>query len=326
VIDAVRFSKLWETFGVANPEGFKITRVTKGGVEYRIDVVDAELQLKYLRSPVTGPIFARGYNVAGTVIEIEGPNQEPYRLVVGTVGQYEFWAKPLTYFAAPPMTWTYKLYWYDPNVTPPSPVTGPQMYPVCGENVAQDGMADFTAVLVDDENIDRPKLRVYAEQPNSFLIGCAGHAIAKQHLTGHTKAASHYLLWTTTINQRTANLKMITGDYCGNGNPFTVAGEKIKWQDEWSYYNTVDDPAYFPMTKVLEARWDENGATCLNEPRVNYKPNDKANEVYPDGVSDDMAEWCTGHFPIPPPCTGTYADMQGAHVISVNWKYSITPL
>jgi hypothetical protein len=235
------------------------------------------------------------------------------------------------------MTWTYDLRWYDPNDPVPNPTTGAQeLYPVCGENPDHDGMADFSAVLVDDENINKEKLRVYAVDTNdpaqagSFLIGCAGHAIAKQHLTGHTKAASHYLLWTTTINQRTANLKMLTGDYCGNGNAFTVAGEKIKWQDQWGYYNTVNDSSVLPIQRVLEARWDENGATCLNEPRVDYKPNEPtASNAFPNGVAPELepiAGWCTGSFPKPPPCTGTYADMQGAHVISVNWKYMIIHL
>jgi hypothetical protein len=240
------------------------------------------------------------------------------------------------------MTWTYDLRWYDPNQPPPpnSTTGAQQMYPVCGVNVEQDGMADFSAVLVDDENISKEKLRVYAVDTNdpaqagSFLIGCAGHAIAKQHLTGHTKAASHYLLWTTTINQRTANLKMLTGDYCGNGTPFTVAGEKIKWQDEWGYYNTVNDPSYIPMTKVLEARWDENGAICMNMPRVDYNydsNNELAQPYFPEpdraeGLMDPDDGWCTGNFLKPPPCTGTYADMQGAHVISVEYKYLIIPL
>jgi hypothetical protein len=332
VIDLAKFYKLWEN-GKPNPEGFKITGVSYAGsnTAYSIDVVDAELLIRYKR---TGAILARGYNVAGAVIHIQGPDLTHYALRVLSVGKHEFSARPYTYFGSPPMTWTYDLRWFFPDIEPEYPTGGQPMYPVCGENVEQDGMTDFSAVLVDDENISREKLRVYPVDTNdpaqvgSFLIGCAGHAIAKQHLTGHTKAASHYLLWTTTINQRTANLKMLTGDYCGNGNPFTVAGEKIKWQDEWGYYNTVNDSSVIPMQRVLEARWDENGATCLNTPRVNYKQNPTAAALYPlpTGVTADMAAYCTGNFPVPPPCSGTYNDMQGAHVISVNWKYMIIPL
>jgi hypothetical protein len=331
VIDAAKFYKLWEN-GKPNPEGFRIAGITYANSDtaYSIDVVDAELLIRYKR---TGAIIARGYNVAGAEIRIQGPNNTPYVLTVEAVSKHEFSARPYTYFGSPPMTWTYRLSWLDPTAEVP-PGTHPVTYPVCGENPDGEGMPNLWAVLVDDENISKEKLRVYSvdtsdpAQAGSFLIGCAGHAIAKQHLTGHTKAASHYLLWTTTINQRTANLKMITGDYCGNGKPFTVAGEKIKWQDEWGYYNTVNDSSVIPMQRVLEARWDENGATCLNTPRVNYKPNDTALALYPPptGVTNDMAAWCTGSFPVPPPCSGTYNDMQGAHVISVNWKYMIISL
>ena len=48
----------------------------------------------------------------------------------------------------------------------------------------------------------------------------------------------------------------------------TVAGTPIKFRDNHSWYNDI------PTSNAnydIEARWDENGAICLNEPRVDFQ-------------------------------------------------------
>jgi hypothetical protein len=176
-------------------------------------------------------------------------------------------------------------------------------------------MADFYAVLFEDDRIDAEAIAVTGETPGWFNIGCAGHALAKQHLLGHTVAAAKLFgVLPPPIPQRTANLKMITADYCGNGHPFTVPGQPLRWRDENLWYDTLPT-----LGGMIEARWTDAGAACLNTPRVDYVWTLLGYQTYPDGVDavlppNDLT-WCTTR---PPPCTGAMTDLQGTHLISVN--------
>ncbi|MEO8553334.1 MAG: ADYC domain-containing protein, partial [Kofleriaceae bacterium] len=93
-----------------------------------------------------------------------------------------------------------------------------------------------------------------------FNLGCAQSTLAKLYLTGHVQAAD-VAGFATTIPQRTTMLKMLSGDYCGGGQPFTVAGQALEWGDREGTM-TITQPAR------VEAYWDERGAACLNTPRV----------------------------------------------------------
>ncbi|MGH8311591.1 MAG: ADYC domain-containing protein, partial [Steroidobacteraceae bacterium] len=112
-----------------------------------------------------------------------------------------------------------------------------------------------------------------------FNLGCARHTLAKLRLTRSTLHTVKSGAW----QQVQATLKMLSADYCGTGKAFTIAGEPIVWK------NNVGMKYYFPPS-VLEARWSENGALCLNTPRLE-------SPAYPD-VELDIAAECAR----PPSC------------------------
>jgi hypothetical protein len=94
--------------------------------------------------------------------------------------------------------------------------------------------------------------------PRSVTIACVGEAAAKMKLLDFhpqgQRRASH--------GERQATLRMITADYCGKGESFTVTGTPVAWRDN------LDRVAPPNGEDVLEALWDEHGAICLDTPRV----------------------------------------------------------
>ncbi|MFY0533206.1 ADYC domain-containing protein [Nannocystis pusilla] len=57
---------------------------------------------------------------------------------------------------------------------------------------------------------------------------------------------------------------MITADYCGAGTSYTAQGTEVHWMD---LAETVG-PSVPPAGTLLEAYWTENGAVCLDTPRL----------------------------------------------------------
>ncbi len=292
--------------GEPNAEGFWIVRFEKKDANntwlpYRADVLNAELVARDL---ATNDIVFRQSEVTGARFVMRNNRRGSYYLYVTATNRMQYWAQPIP--SDPRSTFTYRLKWTPALASPTAPLTD-----ICGAN--PDGpsrMADFYAVLFDGDRFDIDAIKVTADQRSWFNIGCAGHALAKQHLLAHTTSGARAFNKTVTLAQRTANLKMITADYCGGGHPFTVPGQPLLWKDENNWYNSVA-PGY-----TIEARWNENGATCLDIPRVDYSV--EGSPIFPNGVEpllDPQWGWCASR---PPPCTGTTADFQGAHLISAN--------
>ena len=197
-------------------------------------------------------------------------------------------------FGAPNTAKTYLLTWNSPT-----PGVQKTRVPVCGQSTDDDGVLPFHAVLFEEDRVDADQLRVTHLERNWFNIGCKGHTLAKLHLFGRTKAAQFWLGATTSLNERTALIKLLAGDYCGNGNAFTVAGVPLQIRDRRNWYNDVTN------LQLLEAKWTENGATCLNVPRYDFQG--YYGNFIPD-VETNLATsedgWCTPENPRPPPCTG----------------------
>jgi ADYC domain len=124
-----------------------------------------------------------------------------------------------------------------------------------------------------------------------FNIGCAETALAKLHLTGHTKA-SQAAGFSNSIPERQTMLKMLTADYCGTGNSFTVSGQPLRWTDDDGTMTIASS-----VPRVLEARWTPAGASCLNTPRVLAHPTAASAEAFPD-VELQIMDECVR----PPPC------------------------
>jgi hypothetical protein len=98
-----------------------------------------------------------------------------------------------------------------------------------------------------------------------FNVACAGGAPAKMHLLRHTFAGNADNAHATAEGDRQAVLKMLTGDFCGNGVPHTVDGVPLlfSYDQDWQ-------PIYrqkVPSGIQIEAIWSSKGAICLNTPR-----------------------------------------------------------
>lgn len=360
IIAAVDFWDLPESLNVPNSRGYKVTwfgyRNKTTFIPFVADVINGELNVSYGGSTSTDPAL-----LSKMVWRIVNPaDNKTYELVVEGVTTTPWWAPAGMEFGSPtPPAKAYYLGWRDYLAdweTSPDPVIkkyGPPVTPICGKNPEGTGMQDFTAVLFDGDWIDADNIKVLGEKTNWFNIGCAGHALAKQHLTGMTKASAYRLFRTSpTINQRTASLKMITGDYCGLGHPFTFAGQPLRWYipDLTGVtpfrYKSIKTSIPLGQVQVLEARWTQNGATCLNTPRVDFRhlqPEDPGDTYFPDTVEEllkthtqaeidadptgETQNWCTATHPRPPPCTGTYNDVvAGTLVTSVNYGSWFVPL
>lgn len=90
-----------------------------------------------------------------------------------------------------------------------------------------------------------------------FNFGCAGRTLAKLRLLRKTQGNG-----SGNWAARQTALKMLAADYCGVGVPFTRTGTRIGWKDAEGLVDYVQPP------HKLEARWNENGATCLDTPRM----------------------------------------------------------
>jgi hypothetical protein len=92
-------------------------------------------------------------------------------------------------------------------------------------------------------------------QERWFNIGCPFHTLTKLRLTRSTQKQG------ASWRQTQATLKMLTANYCGL-ETFTEPGQPILWK-------SASMPDYYvqPDRRSLEARWDENGPTCLVNPR-----------------------------------------------------------
>ncbi len=94
-------------------------------------------------------------------------------------------------------------------------------------------------------------------RPSWVTLACAGQAAAKMKLLGYHAASSTQ----PDIDARKATLRMITADYCGTGQSFTVAGTHVAWRDR----ALTVQPQFDEIS--IEAMWGPNGAICLTHPR-----------------------------------------------------------
>ncbi|MGB1015041.1 MAG: ADYC domain-containing protein, partial [Nannocystaceae bacterium] len=137
--------------------------------------------------------------------------------------------------------------------------------------------------LISGEIYDRDS-NLVTSSAGSVSIACVGEAAAKMklmdfHPTGNRGAS---------VDERTATLRMITGDYCGDGTSYTSSGIPVAWRD-------VDDLVEPPTEEsVLEAMWTKDGARCLDTPRLTERDMIHCEIPYCEGVQEfDGDTWRT---------------------------------
>ncbi len=136
------------------------------------------------------------------------------------------------------------------------PSDEPEHWSVCSD---LDWSDDTNVVFIPGETYDEEAIE---GQPNSLgmvTMACRGHALAKLKFMGAAPNDGYGSDW----KDRQAALKMLTADYCGSGNSYTTVGQPLDWRDSLDRFVL----GFFPTYDDLEARFDQNGATCLNTPR-----------------------------------------------------------
>jgi hypothetical protein len=175
------------------------------------------------------------------------------------------------------------------------------------------GLAPTETVAFEGDRVDPRDKTINNGAPLNdwFNLGCAGHTLAKLYINRYsinTQPVDHW-------EQRQAMLKMFVADYCGVGEAFTRAGEPIAWKGG----HHPNYPAGVQLTtaeKPLDARWDENGAICVMNPRmqISSHPDWSLEFQSPDAITR-IHDLC----PKLPICANENPqDLDGALVVNAN--------
>lgn len=178
--------------------------------------------------------------------------------------------------------------------------------------------SEHDAIVFEGDHYDAgAKTVTDSSSTTRFRLACVGTAPAKLHLMRHTRAGG----WTqneevepgglpsfyTPVASRQAMLKMFTADYCGTGRSFTVDGRPLKYGDKNRWYpgtpTLLSQGELLPGDGVLEALWDENGALCLEEPRLAFPPSTQTTPPIEPVSRPDVEQECAGRHDLPR-CTG----------------------
>jgi hypothetical protein len=275
---------------LANAEGYSLVSFRKGSAFYELAVEAGRLSGTFSFGSVDAPRTISGYALAGAELRIKKVAEDgaiSYRSIfIDAVSRTtDYWAKPVDGSATPKIE-TYKFRMQlDSGIGAYLCLNGAQFIDPTSPVRA---MPEHHALVFEGERIDVRRLTV-ASQLNSrwFNFGCAETALAKLQLTGHTKAAYRDAGFVTSTADRQTMLKMLTADYCGTGNSFTVSGQPLRWTDDAGTMTL--SPGF---GKVLEARWTPNGAVCINTPRVDAHPTDASRAVFEYGAAFEIAHEC----------------------------------
>jgi hypothetical protein len=281
----------------------------------------------YLPTVRRGRLSATRVTTSGTVITLSGAalvhgafelvnRGKLFRLTVSAVGSVKSWAQPADVLLRPPvMLETYKLDWTElnQNGTPFSDPVNMCKHPPNVEDPTTLGMTgDFAyqTLLFEGDRIDARKKLDTRVNNSWFNLGCAGSALAKMALTGHTEASANAHAFSTTLAERQTMLKMLAADYCGDGTPFTVGGQPLSWRDDAGTMKLLGQPL------VLEARWTDKGAACLDKPRIDAHWTVAGSTQF--GVDVAVYDQVRSHCPasMPPQCADSSFEVDGYHLLT----------
>lgn len=286
---------VWElnVAGMPTPAGFYLHRATRDGHDYSVIVKNAELIATRLSDGAT----LSGSAVVGLSLWIHNTYDASMIYEVQVLDAN----RKVTYWAQHPdserQTQSYTLGW---RVPPPSPTFSPPFENICDPD--EDGAS--YAVLFEGDRVDATRMTVGGPELDWFNIGCAGHALAKLHLSGHSYGARG-AGFVTSAGERTTMLKLLGADYCGTGTSFTEAGVPLMWRDDRNWME-------FSAFASLEARWTDQGVTCLNTPRL------VANgSITARSMDERLVEACKAR---PPRCSDSKSTSPpaGTHLESAN--------
>jgi hypothetical protein len=292
-VDEAGFHFLYRN-GATNPQGFAIEKFEKNGITYGFSVYNGR---------ITGTHWwftdLQGQGLIGARLHVLYQGAPMYEIMITNVGRVWSWAQASTGNRF--LVETYDLKWSK---------TAGTFQNLCSNPGADEelGMNEFHTLVFEGDVIEASGKTVATAINNNVInFGCAGSALAKQHLTGHTEVAAR-LGFVTTTAERQANLKMFVADYCGDGTPYTVAGQPLQWADHRGWVDVQGIP-------TREALWTSSGAGCFNTPRIVANPSATSQTDYPNITSRGSIPCASAR----PQCAGTpYVPPPPYHLVSAN--------
>jgi hypothetical protein len=287
--------------GKTNTQGMRIVGARLGGRSVDVFVRNSEL----FASAAAGRLYA-GPRLVGLALDLLVDNV-PYQLEVMRVGRLPF---PVPAGTSDSLS-TYVFEYTDAggkrqnlcNSTL-NPTTDLEYGETFGQQPREAILFEGDIIHTDVMTLD-PTINT-----DWFNIGCAGHTLAKLHLTRNTWA-SHAGAFGHSPADQQATLKMLVADYCGSGHPFTVAGQRLGWHDPQKMMD------YFSPPFSLEARWTASGAACLNEPRMLYPTTVTGAKAFPD-IYDAIRQECPALLTTPCNDPTNLDDFYGTDRVSAN--------
>jgi hypothetical protein len=123
---------------------------------------------------------------------------------------------------------------------------------------------EAAVVVLAGERYDLDSKTVIPGQNGWITLACAGSAAAKMALLGDGPHAELAGAAPASVDERQATLKMLTADYCGDGESYTVDGTPLDWENQDGTVTPDPNAELGPS----EAIWTADGALCLDTPRV----------------------------------------------------------
>lgn len=291
--------------GQPNKAGFQLLGFVKDGKWYLPRVHAGKLTA----TDKGGTMLAGSALVKGWFAILLEKERRTFKLEITEVGRAISWARPAG--GGLVVLESYKLDWTEFV----GGVPNKERRNVCNNPPNQDSgellnMHQFHTLLFEGDRILAKEKQDVGIDNSWFNLGCAGSTLAKMALTGHTEGSRNAGTFITDLKERQAMLKLLTGDYCGDGTPFTVAGQRLSWADHHGWMKL----AVVPLER--EARWNHDGPVCLDEPRVDVQPTALAIATFglAPPIYDQMQAYCP--LKVPPPCAGTPFGTDGLHLIS----------
>jgi hypothetical protein len=306
VVDTLGFHEL-NLKGLPNAEGLRLLQFVQNGITYTLHVERGKL------SGTSDVGMIAGNKLVGAQLIIENYTRRRFALIINAVGIASPWTLRTgldgTGLVLEELE-TYDLQWTRLDSWQPQAFCQLSMQSKAIDSSEPETMSPGAAVLFEGDRIDRVHMTIDPKVDlDWFNIGCAGSALAKLALSGHTQASSGPHDGTTWKEAQTL-LKMMAGDYCGNGWIFTIQGQPLYWQNETGTMNFPAD-----VRPSIEARWSSQGAICLGQPRLDVN----APETWPDQFSRPVTKDILRVCPELPTCTDDdpyYQD--NAYLVSAN--------
>jgi hypothetical protein len=288
-IDHAKFHDFSTRPSDKNAAGFSLLGMIKDKVGYTVVVKDSQLYGMGAGTYITGP------DLVGAMLVLKRGSSQ-YAIVIEDEGQIDEVA------SSPATLQKYMLDWSPIVGNPLSapifagqkmsevPTLGPNSFRVCpdqkpgsstGEWDESTKLGEGNSILFEGDRINAYDITVNPNVDDAwFNIGCAYHTLSKMRLTRST-------MHTNGMDQARsqATLKMLTANYCETSHStFTYSGEPLVWTN-WGDYEYKSS-----AITSLEARWDEHGAICLGDARLNRTTFPQAATQYPDLLKQIAAE------------------------------------